>query len=259
MSQKFVPKSSVNYLLSKRPVVGYKDEFPAGFIDKKHSHQRGQLLYASSGVMSVVTEQHTFAVPPQRALWMDAGVAHEVSCRGNVSLRTIYINPDAVNGNPAPCHLIEVSKFLQALILEVVDFNTSAPIDDRQELIIKLLLHEIWRMPDAPYKIGMPRDERLRQACQVIADDPASHADLDDLARIACMSRRAFTRLFRQETGTSFGEWRRQMRLVEALSLMEAGHSVTMTAYDVGYSSPSAFSAAFHRVFGVSPSQYRGP
>jgi len=72
------------------------------------------------------------------------------------------------------------------------------------------------------------------------------------------MSRRSFTRLFRQETGTSFGDWRRQMRLVEALSLMESGQSITATAYDVGYSSPSAFSAAFHRTFGISPSQYLG-
>jgi AraC-like DNA-binding protein len=49
------------------------------------------------------------------------------------------------------------------------------------------------------------------------------------------------------------------MRLVEALSLMESGKSISVTAYDVGYSSPSAFSAAFHRTFGVPPSQYRLP
>jgi len=47
------------------------------------------------------------------------------------------------------------------------------------------------------------------------------------------------------------------MRLMEALSLMGSGRSITMTAYDVGYNSPSAFTAAFHRTFGLSPSQYR--
>jgi AraC-like DNA-binding protein len=155
--------------------------------------------------------------------------------------------------------LIEVSRFLKSLIIEVVNFDQSAPIDERQELIIRLLLQEVWRMPDAPYKIGMPRDTRLRLACQVVIDDPAANIGLDELAEIACMSRRTFTRIFRKEAGTSFGDWRRQVRLMEALSLLEAGHSATMTAYDVGYSSLSAFSAAFRRVFGVSPSKSCDP
>lgn len=246
----------MDYLLSQRPVVGLQDEYPAGFTDGRHSHQRVQLLYARSGVMSVVTERCTYAVPPQRALWIGAGIEHEVSCRSPVALRTLYISPGAERGDGPTCRLIEVSEFLQALIIEVVHFDTGAPMDERQDLIIRLLLKEIWRMPDAPYKIWMPRDRRLRLACQMAADQPASEADLDELAEVACMSRRSFTRLFRQETGTSFGDWRRQMRLVEALSLMESGQSITATAYDVGYSSPSAFSAAFHRTFGVSPSQY---
>ena len=240
-------------------MVGLKDEYPAGFVDRGHSHSRTQLLYARSGVMSVVTEHCTYAVPPQRALWMQAGTRHEVSCRGDVSLRTLYIDPELEAHNRDPCHLVEVSDFLQSLILEVVNFDTASPMDERQKLIVRLLLQEIWHMPDAPYKIPMPSDERLSKACRMVNDNPSTQFDLDALSSVACMSRRAFTRLFRQETGTSFGEWQRQMRLVEALSLMESGKSISVTAYDVGYSSPSAFSAAFHRTFGVPPSQYRLP
>ena len=111
-------------------------------------------------------------------------------------------------------------------------------------------------MPHAPYQVRMPNDERLWRACQIITNNPADSSSLDDLAEIACISRRSFTRLFRQETDMSFAEWRQQMRLMEALSLMGAGRSITMTAYDVGYNSPSAFTAAFHRIFGLFPSQY---
>lgn len=255
----FKPKRSADYVRSARPVVGLKDEYPAGFIDETHSHTRTQLLYARSGVMSVVTEHCTYAVPPQRALWMRAGTRHEVSCHSNVSLRTLYIDPELGARNHEACHLLEVSEFLQSLILEVVNFDTGAPMDERQQLIMRLLLEEIWRMPDAPYKVMMPRDERLCRACRRVIENPAQRFDLDGLAEVACMSRRAFTRLFRQETGTSFGDWQRQTRLVAALSLMESGRSISLTAYDVGYSSPSAFSAAFHRTFGVPPTQYRAP
>ena len=70
------------------------------------------------------------------------------------------------------------------------------------------------------------------------------------------MGRRTFTRAFRRETGLSFAVWRQNVRLMEALSLMASGQSVTSVAYDVGYNSPSAFTAMFRRVFGVAPTAY---
>jgi AraC-like DNA-binding protein len=254
----FSPKRSLDYVISTRPVVGLKDEYPAGFVDPAHAHQQAQLLYARAGVMSVVTDESTLAVPPQRALWMNAGVRHEVSCRSAVSLRTLYIDPSVELRHHKPCHLVEVSSFLRSLIIEVVNFDRSRPMDDRQELIIKLLLDEIWFMPRAPYQVLMPKDKRLSRACHLITENVANDLSLDEIAKVACMSRRAFTRLFRRETGLSFTVWRQQMRLMEALSLMEGGHSITSTAYAVGYNSPSAFSAAFHRTFGMSPSEHRG-
>jgi len=253
----FHPKRSVDYVLTSRPVVGLKDEYPAGFVDPAHSHNRAQLLYARTGVMSVVTADNTYAVPPQRALWMPADISHEVSCRSDVSLRTLYVDPRTLEHEDKECRLIEVSDLLQALILEVVDFDSSREIDDREHLIIQLLLQEIRSMPRAPYQARMPRDDRLWRACQHVTQDPANSSSLDELADIACISRRSFTRLFKQETGMSFAVWRQQIRLMEALSLMGSGRSITSTAYDVGYNSPSAFTAAFHRTFGLSPSQYR--
>ncbi|MSQ98456.1 MAG: AraC family transcriptional regulator [Xanthomonadales bacterium] len=253
----FHPKQSVDYVLTSRPVVGLKDEYPAGYVDQEHSHNRAQLLYAVSGVMSVVTRHSTYAVPPQRALWMAAGVSHEVFCRSNVSLRTLYIDAPARKAEYADCRLIEVSDFLQALIIEIVSFDIRKSISERERVIVSLLLNEIWSMPRAPYHVRMPRNEKLCRACQIITEDPANHSSLDDLAEVACISRRTFTRLFRQETGMSFAAWRQQMRLMEALSLMGSGRSITTTAYEVGYNSPSAFTAAFHRTFGLSPSQHR--
>ncbi len=256
-AQAFQPKRSSDYVLSSRPVIGLKDEYPAGFVDPEHSHHRAQLLYACAGVMTVFTGRASYAVPPQRALWLDAGLPHEVSCRSRVSLRTLYIDPKMQRGGQGPCRLVEVSAFLQALIIEVVDFDTATPMDERQELIVRLLLREIWRMPHAPYQVRMPSDRRLIRACRLITENVANAADLDGAAAAACMSRRAFTRLFRHETGMSFAVWRQQVRLMEALSMIEDGRSITATAYEIGYASPSAFSAAFQRTFGVSPSKYR--
>jgi transcriptional regulator GlxA family with amidase domain len=104
----------------------------------------------------------------------------------------------------------------------------------------------------------MPADSRLLRVCQAILDDPADPRDIDDWANLASMGRRTFTRLFKQQTGMGLATWRQQVRLMEALSLLASGVSVTNVAYDVGYESPSAFTAMFHRSFGVPPSQYVG-
>jgi AraC-like DNA-binding protein len=69
-------------------------------------------------------------------------------------------------------------------------------------------------------------------------------------------SLRTIERLFQVETGMTFGRWRQQLRLVEALRLLAVGEPVTSVALDVGYESPSAFVSAFRRTFGVTPGRY---
>jgi AraC-like DNA-binding protein len=41
-----------------------------------------------------------------------------------------------------------------------------------------------------------------------------------------------------------------------AIAMLGEGESITNIAYEVGYESPSSFTAMFHRVLGVSPSNY---
>jgi AraC-like DNA-binding protein len=79
------------------------------------------------------------------------------------------------------------------------------------------------------------------------------------MAHKADMSRRHFTRLFREQTGMSFSNWRQQACLLAALARLGRGQSVTRVAIELGYSSTSAFTAAFRRTLGTTPSQYMVP
>lgn len=207
--------------------------------------------------MSVIVEVESFVIPPQRALWIPAGVTHEVSCRGPVSIRTLYFEDALGTLAGEACRVIEISDFLKALILEVIRCNDQYDANGRQGRIVRLLIDEMGTMPDAPYSARMPTDYRLLRVCRQILDNPADDRDLDDYASLAGMSRRTFTRLFRQETGMGLAVWRQQVRLMEAVSLLAMGQPVTTVAFDVGYESASAFTAMFHRSFGAPPSQYR--
>ncbi|MBY0512164.1 MAG: helix-turn-helix transcriptional regulator [Rhodospirillaceae bacterium] len=248
-------KRSADYPLMTRPVMGFEDDYPAGFRDPLHSHPRSQVSFAVSGVASIITENSSFLIPPRRAMWIPAGVLHEMHCRAPVSCYTLYIDP-TLDQHPQDCRVFEVSELVQALIFEVGHFPVAYDLEGREGQLARLLLSEIQRMPSIPSELTMPRDVRLLRVCMQMIDEPGDQRGIDEWAAVAGMGRRTFTRLFREETGAGFAVWRQQLRLMSAISRMAAGQTITTVAFDVGYDSPSAFSAMFHRTFGVPPSEY---
>lgn len=81
---------------------------------------------------------------------------------------------------------------------------------------------------------------------------------VDSLATAAAMSRRSFTRHFRQLTGTTVQRWLQAERLALAQRLLETTpQSVERIAELAGFGSAVALRLNFRRAFGVSPSDWR--
>jgi len=69
-------------------------------------------------------------------------------------------------------------------------------------------------------------------------------------------SKRTIERIFQKETGMSFGKWRQQLRIMQALRLLAAGEKVSHVALEAGYSTPGAFTAMFRKLLGKTPGRY---
>lgn len=85
-----------------QPIVAFGRDLAQGDSLPLHQHRRAQLVYASSGVMTVSTELAAYVVPPQRAVWMPGGVEHRIDARSDVAMRTLYFDPDLnpeISGN----------------------------------------------------------------------------------------------------------------------------------------------------------------
>lgn len=242
--------------VAPRPVSAYAYEYAAGFVDPEHRHLRAQLLYGCTGVMTVLTAQGEFVVPPHRAMWLPAGAGHEVVCRVPVSLRTLFVDAAVVPALPARCCVIEVSRLLHSLLNEAVQLPEDYEIEGRDGRIMNLAVDEIVAMRALPYSAPLPDDPRLARICRTLVQEPAMEMSLDELARAAGMTRHTLTRLFQRETGMSFVAWRQHVRMLEALWRLHTGQSVTSVAYDIGYKNPSSFAAMFRRAFGTRPSAY---
>src|SRR5690606_1131005 len=85
-------------------LVAHPRECPPDHVIDWHAHKRAQLLYAVSGVMRVATDAGVWIVPPQRAVWIPPGIEHQVQAQGTpLSMRSLYIRPDALAGLPDTC------------------------------------------------------------------------------------------------------------------------------------------------------------
>ena len=227
-------------------------DYPRGELIEPHAHELAQLVFAKVGIMRVCTAAGAWVVPPERALWMPAGVEHWIHCRTAVAMRTVYLDP-AITALGAAAAVLAVSALLREVILRLVEGGPG----DRAALLT-LLVGELVATPVAPLHLPEPRDPRLRRVCAALMADPGGARPLAAHARTAGASARTLMRLFAAETGMTFRAWQRRLRLLEALERLAAGAPVTTVALDLGYASPSAFIAAFRLALGVTPVRYFG-
>ncbi len=237
------------------PMVTYHcPHYPAGHVVPPHRHLRAQLLYAVSGIMTVITEKGTWTVPPQQAVWIPPDVGHEVHMPVAVSMRSLYIHPDSVADLPTDCKVVEVTPLLRELIARLVTPLAGSP--QQVERLMAVLIDEVLSLGSPPLHLPAPRDPRLRAITDALLEDPSDARDLATWSRTAGASERTLARLFHKETGMGFRAWRQQLRLLDALKRLAAGEDVTSVALNLGYHSPSAFIAMFKRVLGYTPGQY---
>ena len=247
---------SMNRLPHRRPLLGPTMEHlrHRERIDW-HDHAEQQLLYPSSGVLIVSTTHGSWVVPPQRAVWLPAAVAHAHQAYGATQVRTVAFGVDVNPLGLTQPTVLSVSRLLRELIIAITD--DPARRGEEQHDLKRVALHQLKPAPALQFHLPQPGDERLRDVTAILAEDPGSDRTLAELGRAVGAGERTLSRLFRAETGMTFPQWRAQLRLHHSLTLLASGLSVTAAAITCGYSTPSAFTAAFHATFGTTPGTYR--
>jgi AraC-like DNA-binding protein/mannose-6-phosphate isomerase-like protein (cupin superfamily) len=221
-----------------------------------HAHDWHQLIYATQGVMWVHTAEGDWVVPPNRAVWVPAGVEHGIEMTGSVLVQTLYLSTRLTRRLPKRCCAVNVSPFLRELVRHTVRLGTLDRSDPVRARLVGVLLDQLSALPTIPLQLPWPTDARAQRAGAWVREHLDDPAPTRLVAKRAALSVRTLERLFQKETGLTFGKWRQQLRLLHALRLLAAGRPVTAVALDVGYESPSAFIVMFKRTLGVTPHRY---
>ncbi|PHK94975.1 AraC family transcriptional regulator [Pseudoroseomonas rhizosphaerae] len=252
ISSRELPQDAVD-----RPLAGFRRDYADGGRTPRHAHRRVQLLYASQGVMRITTDAAGFVVPAGRALWVPAGLPHAVATQGLVAMRALFLREDAARLGPPGVTVLAVSPLLRELILAACEEPPEWDPEGRAGHLAALILDEIRRAPALPLGVPQPRDPRLLRLAEALRAHPERGLTLEGWAAEVGASARTLSRLFRAETGMSFGAWRQHWRLAEAAALLARGVPPARAAAMVGYASAPAFGAAYRAAFGVTPGQAR--
>jgi AraC-like DNA-binding protein len=247
----------------QRPVRVRTRNMPADTHFEPHRHAWAQLAYCSTGIVQVTAstpEEVTYIVPPSRAVWIAPGALHTINVLEAAEFRTLYIDASTRPAGWDSCRVLVVSPLLREII-HALDSPREALSVAREQLLTGLVLDELTRADTQALGVPMPNaqtgDKRLRALCEAVLRAPSERATLAGWAVDMGASERTMARLFREELGTSYQQWRQQAILAHALPLLARGTPVSQVAVASGYASDSAFSAMFKAAMGQSPSHFQ--
>lgn len=230
-------------------------DYPSRCVIPIHFHDRDQVVYASRGVMTIRAETGTWVVPPQRAVWIPAGISHALAMSGLVTMRTLYLKPRLAQDLPRDCCVINVTPLLRELILHACALDRLSKTNKSGKHLIGVILDQLEGIETVPLQLPHLSDPRARRVAEMLSAD-SDRRTLSQICRKSGASKRTIERLFQEEAGMTFGKWRQQLRLMQALRLLAEGAKVTHAALEAGYSTPSAFISMFRKSLGTTPTSY---
>ncbi len=222
-------------------------------------------MYAASGVLAVHTERGTSIVPANRVAWTPAGFTHYHRSHGDTDMRIVFLAPALAGLIPDHPAVFLASDLAREVLLALTgprNYDPAAPDDSRysraaRSRLLRVLIDELREAHEQPLHLPEPRDDRLQAITRMLHENPADNAALAELGKTIGASPRTLSRLFRNDLGMTFYEWRTQLRIYHALVLLADGHDTTQTAYACGWANPSSFIAAFSNIIGTTPGLYR--
>lgn len=231
---------------------------PRGAALPIHAHDEAQLTFAASGMVQVHTAEGVWLVPPQLAAWVPARIPHRLEILTDADLWMVHWRSTAVQAWAPSASLqrpfaLRVTPLLHTLLTSVATVDHAS---DKAELLVRLMLHELTAMPDAPTFLPLPTSPVGRRMADLALGDHRGLMDLDELASRAATSVRTASRVFPLETGMTFRAWRQRARIVRTMGQLARGKAVAQVADEAGFASTAAFSCAFRQVTAMTPTAF---
>ena len=129
--------------------------------------------------MWVHTAQGDWVVPPNRAVWVPAGIEHGIEMTGKVLVQTIYLAADVAGELPRQCCAVNVSPLLRELIVHTVKLGMLDAHVPSQARLIAFLIDQLSVLPAIPLQLPLPAYDG--ELCRRMASGAPGRARLDQI------------------------------------------------------------------------------
>lgn len=219
---------------------------------EEHSHPTHELLCNERGASTATVGNRVWSITPSLGLWLPAGTLHSGHAGPGTVYRTAQFRIHVGSRLPERITSISITPLLRLLLDRLVEPGLP---DDSRELTEAVIVDVLEPAATALF-VTVPSNPLLQPIVDALDADPADPRTLDAWAEEAGVSARTITRAFESGTGLGFVHWRAAVRAQRAVRLLADGLYVDEAARLVGYSSASAFVAAFRRTTGLTPGQF---
>lgn len=220
-----------------------------------NGHTMGALMLPLTGAMVVSSTDGHWVVGTGSVLWVAPHTGYKLRMLGKVGLRSLYLNAEHLSGVPDQSCMLRVTPLMRELISEAASVSGRTS-DRRARLLTAALIEEFRHIGPGKAQLLAPRDPRLVRICTHIQQHLDDSKALQEWAAELGCDPRTLYRLFVQELGMPFVQWRQHVRLQTAMDWLADGKPVFDVAFDLGYQNQSAFTTMFRRNLGMSPSEF---
>lgn len=221
---------------------------------------RHYLLYSAKGSLRLETADKSWILPPSRAAWIAANVPIKIEIKHPATCCSVLFDTGFIDAPDPACKVFDMSPMAREMILECRAWGADTELDEYAVQLFQTLAMTCRKLSDTPCNTWVPLGEskQLKVALSATQERLAEGVEFAEIARVANLSERSLARRFSNETGMTWRQMLRRMRMIRAMELLaDDSQQVTTAALDVGYNSLSAFNAAFREFTGQSPSEYR--
>ncbi|HLR13041.1 MAG TPA: helix-turn-helix transcriptional regulator [Burkholderiaceae bacterium] len=230
-----------------------------GENNQRHTREGSRLMFSSNGLVGVYSSIGHWVVPPFVVLRLGPGVSYRVHSLDSIHPCDIAI-PPTLNRKLAQSYgLYRMTPLLRELLHSFHEHPELLPDDSRSTLTLELL-QKMKRWDHCtvyPQELINPKDKRVALICDHVRRNLDSRKKLTQWADELRLDPRTLHRLFVSAFGIPFLQWRQQIRIMAALKWLREGRPIVDIAFDLGYTSQSAFTAMFRRNVGITPTTWQ--
>nr|WP_232425123.1 helix-turn-helix transcriptional regulator [Pseudofrankia inefficax] len=237
----------------------YRFDIGEDVVTGWHTHHFHEVEYAIEGVAEVETESARFLLPPQQAMWIPAGVAH---CPTLTRVKTVavFFDPSMVPGTHDRARTLAAAPVIREMMIYGERWPINRPSGDATaDAYFEVLATLVFDWLDHEIPLSLPTTtDPVVSAAMDYTNAHLDQVELFDVCRAIGVSDRSLRRAFSAVTGMAWRDYLLQSRLMRAMAILaEPGPTILETATRVGFGSVSAFTRAFRRHTGETPTSYR--